>query len=318
MSEKQQVMKWDVPAEIASSPAVVNRNALARNLATRDVPGILSSYVYLGVLEMRRLVSIASRRVLPRPFDGVGIELGAGCGLLSAIVALERAVTAIYAVEVCEDVATLLIPKVAEAVLGRDALKVRPVVGSFDRLSLPANSIDFVVEIDSLHHSDNLEISLAESARVLKRGGWMLCFDRAHANTVTNEQVEEMLAEVYSREFLVAHYYPADIRLTRRENGEHEYRMFEWTSAFERAGFRLVKCARFAREVRFKAALKGVLSVLPRHIRRLAYKSDGPTLASVAEWTSQRIQEITRGSRDARPIFAPKECTVFFCERIAC
>lgn len=318
MSENIQVMHWNIPAEIASSLAVVNRNELARNLATSDVPTILSSYVYLSASEMRRLLSIASRRLLLRPFHGVGVELGAGCGLLSAIVVLERAVTAIYAVEVCEDVATLLIPKVARALLANNAFKVVPVVGSFDHLSLPANSIDFVVEIDSLHHSANLDVTLAESARVLKPGGSLLCFDRAHPDTVTNEQVEKMLSEVYSREFLLTNYYPADKTLTRRENGEHEYRLFEWASAFQKAGFRLVKTATFVKGVRFKTALKGALSVLPTGVRRLAYKSDGPTLGCVAEWTSQSVRKIMQDWSEAGHFYAPKECTVFFCERVAC
>jgi ubiquinone/menaquinone biosynthesis C-methylase UbiE len=315
MCDLIEVTRWNVPVELTSSPAVANRNALARNLATRDVPSLLGSYVYLSVLDMRRLVSRATRYLLPGPFQGVGVELGAGCGLLSAIVAFENKVKNIYAVEVCEDAANLLIPKVVSSVLGRDASKVVPVVGSFDDLQLPAKSVDFVVEFDSLHHSDNLERTLSESARVLKPGGWMLCFDRAQPDTVTDEEIEEMLSKVYSREFLEKNYYPVDIPLTRRENGEHEYRLSEWKSAFESADFRLEKTAKFEREVRFKTAMKGVLSVFPGRIRRLLYKSEGPTLRTVAEWTSQRTRRMTRYWTDASPIYAPKETTVFFCER---
>jgi hypothetical protein len=42
--------------------------------------------------------------------------------------------------------------------------------------------------------------------------------------------------------------YPPEIELTRRMNGEHEYRRREWLEAFQAAGFRLLAMAELERE----------------------------------------------------------------------
>ncbi len=243
-----QVIRWPVPQELQSSAAVEYRTDFAQTLAKRSVPEIISSYVYMSASSMDRMLALASRHLLSEPLGGVGIELGAGCGLLASVVAKKKAVETVLAVEVCEQMASLVIPKVASFVLGKEANKIVPVVGSFDYLRLPANSVDFAVEIDSFHHSDNLSVTLSECARVLKPGGLLLCFDRSHPNTVTDDDVEQMLSQVYSREFLLANSYPPDIVLTRRGNGEHEYRLFEWKSAFDTAGLKLIKTIEFSEE----------------------------------------------------------------------
>jgi SAM-dependent methyltransferase len=226
------VLRWPLPSELVSSPPVAYRNAFAKALAQESAPEIVKSYVLLSLEQMEWLYAFACRHLLPSGLCGRGIELGAGCGLLSSVVARDPKVEVVYAVEVCDVMATLVIPKVAAYVLGERGRKVVPVVGSFDDLRFSAGSIDFAVEISSLHHSDDLAKTLAECARVLKRGGILLCFDRCQPNRITDAEVNAMLSKVYPREFLVANHYPPDIRLTRRENGEHEYRLFEWQTAF--------------------------------------------------------------------------------------
>jgi SAM-dependent methyltransferase len=304
-------IRWALPPELKHSPKVAYRNDHAKGLARRDIPEIVGNYVYLSLAEMRRLVGLARRSVLSEPLHGTGIELGAGCGLLSSVVAENPAIRQVLALEICEQSAALIIPQVAEWVLGSNARKVVPVVGSFDDLRLPDGTLDFVVEIDSLHHSDDLTATLRECARVLKPGGRVLCFDRCHPDTVTDGEVEEMLSVVYSREFLLANDYPPGAVLTRRDNGEHEYRLFEWKAAFQAAGLKLAAMASFELAISPRAALKGVLSLLPRSLRRRLYRSDGPTPRTTLQWLVQRLRAATGHYRRRREVLAPKKTTVF-------
>lgn len=305
-----EVVKWPVPPELQSAVKVTFRNLFAEHLATKDVEEIVRRHVYLSFADMADMVRLATRYVLPKPLCGTGIELGAGCGLLSATVARSDSVQAILAVEVCQRTVELLIPKVAHGVLGPMVSKVVPVAGSFDDLRVPSGAFDFAVEIDSFHHSDNLNLTLAECARVLKPGGMALCFDRCQPDDLTDEDVESMLARVYSRDFLIANAYPRDVRLTRRENGEHEYRAFEWQSAFADAGFTLERKCEFCPWIRARTALKGLLSVLPRSLTKTLYQTSNATPGTTARWLIQQWKSaVARGEN--RSIFAPTRTTVF-------
>ncbi|WP_447603677.1 class I SAM-dependent methyltransferase [Nitrospira sp. Nam80] len=235
------------------------------------------------------MIAVASRRLLTKPLEGVGIEIGAGCGILSSLVARGQSIKQIYALEVVEKMALSIIPRVAAHVLGWGQTKITPVWGSFDDLRLPDNSIDFVIEIDSLHHSDNLSTTVSECARVLKPGGWLLCFDRCHPNSVTDEEVDKMLSRIYSPEFLTANCYPSDIILSRRDNGEHEYRLYEWEAAFAAAQLQLVSRLKLHKRVAVRHAMKGLASVLPDPIRRRVYNTENASLAAAKLWLFQRL-----------------------------
>ena len=311
------LVRWPVPEEIASSPAVAYRNRFALSLAVRSVPEIVESFVYLTPADMRRLVRVARRAVGAPAFRGVGLELGSGCGLLSATIARERGVRAMMAVEICEQVASSLIPKVATEILGGSASKVVPIVGSFDDLRVAPESIDFIVEIDALHHSDDLARTLRECSRVLKPGGHVLCLDRCHPDSVSDEEVERMLSEVYSRRFLIQNAYPPGITLTRRENGEHEYRLFEWQAGFDAAGLRLVRARRLVKEVPLRRAVKGILGLLPRRIRRSLYQTDNATPSDTLRWLTQSVRRQSVETEFGRAVLAPKEATVFLLEKSA-
>jgi ubiquinone/menaquinone biosynthesis C-methylase UbiE len=310
-----QVLRWPVPEEFTSSPAVAYRNRFALALSTRSVPEIVESFVYLSPAEMKRLVHVARTSVGAPPFRGVGMELGSGCGLLSATIAREPGVEAMLAVEICEQVAASLIPKVASGVLQNSADKVTPVVGSFDDLQVPDNSIDFIVEIDSFHHSDDLPRTVSECSRVLKPGGRLMCLDRCHSNSVSDADVERMLSEVYSRRFLIQNAYPPDIKLTRRENGEHEYRLFEWQAAFKSAGLRLVRTRKLIKEVPLRKAVKGVLGLFPAPLRRAVYQTDNATIRETFTWMAQPVRNRFATSEFGRPLLAPKATTVFLLEK---
>jgi ubiquinone/menaquinone biosynthesis C-methylase UbiE len=165
------------------------------------------------------------------------------------------------------------------------------VIGTFDTLELPDNSVDFILEIDSLHHSDNLVKTLKESARVLKKEGVLIAIDRCHPNSFTDKEVEKALGITYSNEFLKSNGYPQNIILTRRDNGEHEYRLFEYENAFNKAGLEIFSAKVFVcYKIKFKHALKGILSLFPKQLTQLIYKSNNKHLDTPIKWLKQSLK----------------------------
>jgi SAM-dependent methyltransferase len=242
-------LAWPVPAELLESAAVENRNAFARKFETAPLERVLETYTKLDRRRAQRLIAAGERAVLPRPLAGVGLELGAGTALLSSALAARPAIEKVYAVEVVPEMVERIQQRVIEALLPPAArAKVCRTRGSFDHLELPDASADFVLELASWHHSDDLPRTLAETARVLKKGGVVLAFDRIQPDAMTDQEIDALLDRVYGQDFLEKMGYPPGIRLTRRQNGEHEYRRREWLAAFESAGLRPLAMVELERE----------------------------------------------------------------------
>ena len=105
-------------------------------------------------------------------------------------------------------------------------------------MELISNTIDFVIQIESLHHADDLRSPIIEAHRILKPGGFIISIDRSWPNNVSKVVLNELLDHRYSSEWLEAKGFPSDKPFSRRDNGEHEYRDFEWENAFKNAGFK--------------------------------------------------------------------------------
>ena len=280
----------------------------AEKLAKLPVEEAIRKYVYLNVVQMTTMWETA-KSIGDFQLQGTGVELGAGCGLLSSVVAKVEDVEKIYAVEICEEITATLLPRVSEAVLGANNSKVIPVVGSFDDMRLEDQSIDFIVEIDSLHHSHDLGTTLRECSRIIKPGGYLICFDRCHPNYVTDDQVKKMLDKVYSKEFLLANGYPSDKPLTRRQNGEHEYRKYEWQDAFATAGFELLETQRVRKKLDISIAMKGLISLLPAFLRNKMIKDNSETFSTFLHWLSRKMGSYKNSL--GRSYVGPKNSTVF-------
>jgi hypothetical protein len=74
---------------------------------------------------------------------------------------------------------------------------------------------------------------------VLKQKGQFVVIERAHNNSTPDAEIDRLLNIVYSVEFLKRTYRDTGLRLTRRNNGEHEYRYCDWEEFFETAGFKV-------------------------------------------------------------------------------
>jgi SAM-dependent methyltransferase len=242
-------LAWHVPAELLESDAVENRNAFARRFARSPLGQVLETYTKLDPKRARQLIEAGEKAVLPAKLRGVGLELGAGTALLSSVLARRPEIARVYAVEVVPEMVETIQKRVVESLLPPAAReKVQRTRGSFDHLELPDESADFILELASWHHSDDLKRSLAEAARVLKKGGLVLAFDRIQPDAMSDGEVDALLDRVYQQDFLEKMGYPPGIRLTRRMNGEHEYRRREWLEAFAAAGFEVLGLVELERQ----------------------------------------------------------------------
>ena len=118
---------------------------------------IYKEHILISKAEFTEMVEAVLKHTDFSP-KGVGLELGAGCGALSIELA-ERfdEVEKVYAVEIVPEITEIAMLKLIEI---SNAVKVVPVLGSFDDLKLNDNQIDWIIEFDSLHHSFDLEKTL--------------------------------------------------------------------------------------------------------------------------------------------------------------
>ena len=229
---------WSREKSLISGQEYVGNQLIAQNASSKGYDAIINEYVYIDTQHVSEIFKKISKSW--NMMKGIGIDLGGGVGCISSTIAKKEDVKKIFCVELVEDVVKLCQPVVKKNILGKNSNKVISVVGSFDNLELEDNSIDFAVSWDSMHHSSNLIKTLTECKRVLKDDSVFVIVDRAHNNSTSDSEIERMLNVVYDEEFLIKNYRSKDTILTRRENGEHEYRFFEWNNYFKQTGFEIL------------------------------------------------------------------------------
>jgi SAM-dependent methyltransferase len=227
--------------EISKSKSIQSRELATRKSFEQNVlekiAGLEGSPSFEVIKSLVKTLSTS--QVLPR-LSGIGLEMGSGLGLLSSAVIEndeEELIAGILAVEAGLPFVETGIQFAAETTLGNLAHKIIPCYGSFDEIRVESNSIDFILQIEALHHADSLMPPIVEGYRILKDKGYFISIDRSWPNGVKNEVLEELLNHEYSTEWLDAKGFPSELPFSRRDNGEHEYRDLEWESAFMSAGF---------------------------------------------------------------------------------
>jgi SAM-dependent methyltransferase len=158
--------------------------------------------------EVRRLIGdrIAGATVL---------DLGAGTGIASAAFKLAGA-GHVIAVEPDES------EEVGRGAMARADLDVEVVAAYGESIPVPTDSVDIAYARQVLHHARDLDLLIAEVARVLRPGG-LLVACREHV--VSND--EEL------QSFLAAH------PIHRLAGGENAFPLAAYTSAIERSGLRV-------------------------------------------------------------------------------
>jgi SAM-dependent methyltransferase len=261
------VLEWLSAEAISLDPAVANRNLFARKFAREEsLDAILALWAGMSVAEAAHEFGAVFDALGIDSLAGRGIEIGAGLAPLAACAAGRfRKVESILAVELVPEVVRLLQRRVLRAIAGEAHARVQGVIGSFDEMHVADGAMDFCLEFDALHHSNDLVKTLTEVARVLRPGGILVCVDRAHPDSLTEEQRQTMLNVEYPLAWKRTQGYP-DAPLTRRQNGEHEIRFAEWYRAFDAAGFELDRRLEF-RPVDFGRFVRKCLLAIPFGVR---------------------------------------------------
>lgn len=282
---RQVIPEWPIPDFFKNTKEVTYRDRMGEHLLSMPAEDIVKYYAYHSFEEMEMWLNVFKKLT---PLKGIGLELGAGCGVMSTVFAKDGDVDMILGVEVVDSMVHKIMPKVASGYLGNDAHKMVPVLGTFDDLLIPDESVDFIVEMDSIHHSHNLKQTFAESFRVLKKGGIMIFLDRCHPDYVTDKKVKELLDVIYTEDWINHNFYPPGSVLTRRENGEHEYRKKEWTDAIIDTGFAVEHLVKCYKKISLKSAVSNFIGYLRDIVFGKRFNANGAQLKEAKIWFTQQ------------------------------
>jgi len=265
---KVKITYWLKPHELLDSVYVHSRSFVSDFSKifsdTMREKHIYKEHIYMTkeeLLEILKVIQFAGK------FDmsGIGVELGSGCSAISVeLVKLHKQIEKIYAVEIVPEI----VEHAASHLISMHGVeeKVIPVVGSFDDIKLDEDSVDFIVEFDSLHHSFDLDRTINESHRILKPGSKLLAIDRAHWRT-SKRRRNELENVKYSKEWLMARGLDPNLVITRAENGEHEHLLSDYLKAFKNAGFSDVRWV-FLIDPKFTLLKLSLISAIPLVVRR--------------------------------------------------
>jgi len=185
------------------------------------------------------LQTVLKSKLLPE-INGIVVELGSGIGLLGiALVSQDhdKDISGVLAVEAGLPFVEKGIRLAANELLEESANRIAPCYGTFDDLKIEDSTVDFIIQIEALHHADDLDSALAESFRILRSGGYLISIDRSWPDSTHRNVLEELLNHEYPKEWLETKGFPTHETFTRRDNGEHEYLDSDWKKAFLKAGF---------------------------------------------------------------------------------
>jgi SAM-dependent methyltransferase len=268
VNNNKKVTYWLKPSELVNSVYVHSRRFVSDfgKLVSDPIreQQIYKEHIYMEKDELLEILEIS---INANDFDmlGVGVELGSGCSAISVeLVKLNQNIEKIYAIEIVPEIVEYA--AVPLIYMHNVEEKVVPVVGSFDDIKLSDNSVDFIIEFDSLHHSFDLNRTIRESNRVLKPGSKLLAIDRAHWST-SKRRRNELENVKYSKEFLTARGLDPNIAVTRAENGEHEHLLDDYLITFKNAGFTDVRWV-FLIDPKLSILKLSLISAIPSALRR--------------------------------------------------
>ncbi len=239
LNNKENFIFWKFDRKIFKSEDYQLNNRIAKINSKKSFSDICEKYTHITLKNMEKVLKI--ERKISESIKGVGVDLGGGIGLMSSIIAKRRQLKKIYCVDIVKNAVIHCQPIIKKKVLGNKSYKVSSVIGSFDQLNLKSGSVDFCIAWDAMHHSLNIIKTLKEANRVLKKGGKLIIIDRGHNDETPDNEIKRMRNVVYSKAFLKENYLPLNKKLTRKMNGEHEYRFYEWENFFRRSRFKILK-----------------------------------------------------------------------------
>lgn len=219
--------------------------------------------------EIAGFLTYIDRYFLAGGLKGVGLELGGGPATIASLIANIPTVEKMYSMDACSQIVDLA-PVVIKDLSPKNGYKVIPCVGEFNNIELPDNSVDFLFDFFSLHHSDDITKTFKELGRVLKPGGIVICLDKARSDALSDSDIQALLDIEYAEKDKALMHVPVNSKHTRRMNGEFEYRLREWKSAFTNAGFTSFEHFNLARPVSGNPKIEGLkymFAMLPPRIQ---------------------------------------------------
>lgn len=266
----QPAQYWKIRPELVKETEAHYRDRIISFLVSKTPLEKVKAVTFDGVApqitveSVMDLLHFVNRKLIPKVFKGVGLEVGAGCGFFSALIARFPEVSKIYAVEISKPIVANLLPEIASNFAAGNDRKIVPCVGDFSFMEIPDDSIDFVFDFFSLHHSDDLNQTFREINRVLKPGGFLVCLDKARADYLTPNDLDKLLDTEYPSEFKKFMGVDPNIKWTRRMNGEREFRLKDWVSYGEQANLKLHLFAHLARTVSSNPVFKIIKTMISR------------------------------------------------------
>lgn len=219
---------WIDESELNQIDWIKKCNSACDKWKRKNMDEISLFYSYFTVSQHEKFTKEICEKI-NLDLNGVGLEIGSGPGILSnSLIKIYNNIKKIYLLEKAPNTFSLM-KKVAFE--NNTSNKLECVIGCFNDLKFPANSLDFVLDFDSIHHSDDFDKTIMEISRVLKPGGILLCFDRAQPNYISNQQIKDMIDVEYSKEYKIENNIDINQKYTRRMDGEHEPKLSDWTNA---------------------------------------------------------------------------------------
>jgi SAM-dependent methyltransferase len=270
-SNRPKYLNFSPSEETIQSVAIKARSsAVEKGLNSSNLSDIAASHgsppfsTIFGTWEL-----LKKRGLIPK-IQGIGIEVGSGLALLSCAVKkldVENLINGLIALEATKPFVTSGIGMTSQEILGQNSNSILPCFGVFEEIPVEDNSIDFGIQIESLHHANSLSDAIKEISRIICPGGYFVSIDRSWVDSVSQATLESMLDHQYSSEWLKGKNFDPNVKFTRRDNGEHEYRDCEWIDAFEKYGFRVVSLSFLHPKIEFWHVVKRIISIF--HLNRL-------------------------------------------------
>jgi SAM-dependent methyltransferase len=264
--ERPEYLDFRPPADYVNAPAISSREqAIEKGLHEKNL-GTIAGFQGLPPYKVLQetLDTLRDAALFP-DLRGIGLELGAGLALFS-IACLERDITkkidGIVALEAVKTFVEKGIKKASAELLDKRGQALLPCYGVFEDIPVEDGTFDFVIQIESLHHAEDLNIAIQEVSRVVKKGGILISLDRSWIDSTSRDTLEEMLDHVYSREWLKSKKFDYDRKFTRRDNGEHEYTDKDWIKAFESNDFQLISKVHLQPKIQTWHLLKRIICLL--------------------------------------------------------
>lgn len=202
------------------------------------------------------------RKSDPELFRGTVLEVGAGTAQISSQISRFTEISKIYSLDYDEYTVKNLMPLVQSS-LNAETSKIIRVLGSYNKMDLPTASIDAVIAVGAMHHSEDLDATMRECYRVLKPGGKFIVSDYSLTNTLSQEEYS-VLMNLPKKQSDAAEFIRDPINpniITNKSISEHPRPSFMYQTAAFNAGFNL--------DITFFDATKDNGGSLARLIRRL-------------------------------------------------